>query len=152
MKNTAILFISNFASKMLVFFLLPLYTSVLTTTEYGISDLINTTVHILYIFLTLYLANGILRFSMNKACDHNEMLSIGIYVTILSTIIVAAGSGIALATNLFPSMNPYYGYLVSIYLFNCFSSVLNAFSKGKEKILLIGIAGIVSTVVYSLVI
>lgn len=147
MKNTAILFISNFASKMLVFFLLPLYTSVLTTTEYGISDLINTTVHILYIFLTLYLANGILRFSMNKACDHNEMLSIGIYVTILSTIIVAAGSGIALATNLFPSMNPYYGYLVSIYLFNCFSSVLNAFSKGKEKILLIGIAGIVSTVV-----
>ena len=147
MKNTAILFISNFASKMLVFFLLPLYTSVLTTTEYGISDLINTTVHILYIFLTLYVANGILRFSMNKACDHNEMLSIGVYITILSSVIVAVGSGIAFAANLFSSMNPYYGYLIVIYLFHCLSSVLNAFSKGKERILLIGVAGIVSTAV-----
>ena len=147
MKNTAVLFISNFASKMLVFFLLPLYTSVLTTSEYGISDLITTTVHILYIFLTLYVANGIIRFTMDKATDPNEMLSIGISITILSTIIVGAGSGFAMALNLFPSMNQYYGYLVIIYAFNCLSAVLNAFSKGKERIRLIGIAGIVSTAV-----
>ena len=147
MKNTAILFISNFASKMLIFFLLPLYTSVLTTAEYGISDLITTTVHILYIFLTLYVANGIIRFTMNKASDQDEMLSIGIYVTILSSMIVIAGSGIAFVANLFPSMNPYYGYLAFIYLFNCLHSVLGAFSKGRERIRLIGIAGIVATAV-----
>ena len=146
-KNTAILFISNFASKMLVFFLLPLYTSVLTTAEYGISDLITTTVHILYIFLTLYVANGIIRFTMNKASDQNEMLSIGVYVTVISSIILCGGSAIAFSGNLFPSMNPYYGYLCLIFAFNCFGSMLAAFSKGKERIRLIGIAGIISTAV-----
>lgn len=147
MKNTAILFVSNFASKMLVFFLLPLYTSVLTPEEYGISDLITTSVHILHIFLTLYVANGIIRFTMNKASDQNEMLSIGVYVTVISSIIVSWGSVIAFTANLFPSMNPFYGYLCLIFAFNCFGTILTAFSKGKERIRLIGIAGIVSTAV-----
>ena len=147
MKNTAILFISNFASKILIFFLLPVYTSVLTTAEYGISDLITTTVHILYIFLTLYVANGIIRFTMNKASDHNEMLSIGIYVTVISSIIVSGVSAAAFSLNLFPSMNPFYGYLSLIFAFNCLEAMLSAFSKGKERIRLIGIAGIVSTAV-----
>ena len=147
MKNTAILFISNFASKMLGFFLLPLYTSVLTTADYGISDLITTTVHILYIFLTLYVANGIIRFTMNKVSNSDEMFSIGIYITILSTVIVAAGSGLACFLNLFPSMHDYYGYLIIIYAINCLSAVLNAFAKGKERIQLIGIAGITATAV-----
>lgn len=147
MKNTAILFISNFASKMLVFFLLPLYTSILSTEDYGISDLLTTTVHILYIILTMCVANGIIRFAMNNTEDQDEMLSIGVSFTILSSLLVAIGSYISLVANLFPSMNPYYGYLVSIYVLSCFSAILNAFSKGKERIRLIGIAGVVSTAV-----
>ena len=147
MKNTAILFISNFASKMLVFFLLPLYTSVLSTAEYGISDLITTTIHILYIFLTLYISNGIIRYTMNSESDQNEMFSIGTAVVIFSTVIVAISTILTRVLNLFPSMTPYYGYLVFIYFVNCCSSMLNAFAKGKERIRLIGISGITATAV-----
>ena len=35
-KNIGLLTISNFSSKFLVFFLVPLYTNILTTEEYGI--------------------------------------------------------------------------------------------------------------------
>lgn len=145
MKNTAVLFISNFASKVLVFFLLPLYTSVLSTTDYGISDLITTTVHILYIFLTLYIANGIIRFTMTKADEPNEMFSTGICVTAFATMMVAVGSFVARMLNIFPAMNEYYGYLVLIFFVNCLYAMSNAFAKGKERIRLIGLAGIVTT-------
>ena len=39
MKNTIIFTLGNFGSKLISFFLIPLYTNVLTTTEYGVVDL-----------------------------------------------------------------------------------------------------------------
>lgn len=52
-KNTGILTISNFSSKILVFLLVPLYTSVLSTAEYGTYDLAISTVTLLYPILTV---------------------------------------------------------------------------------------------------
>ena len=51
--DTAAFTISNFASKILVFLLLPLYTAILSTEEYGIADLITNTVNVVYPILTL---------------------------------------------------------------------------------------------------
>lgn len=42
MKNTIIFAIGNFGTKMISFFLVPLYTNLLSTGEYGIVDLILT--------------------------------------------------------------------------------------------------------------
>jgi O-antigen/teichoic acid export membrane protein len=145
--NTAILFISSFSSRLLVFFLLPLYTSVLSLADYGISDILTTTVHLLYIFLTLQISHGIVRFTMDKATDSNEMLGIGLAFTAASSLVVAGASAMARWLDVFPLMNRYYVYLVLIYLFYCLSRVFNGFAKGREKIRLIGICGIATTAV-----
>lgn len=47
-KNLSLLTLSNFSSKILVFLLVPLYTSILTTEEYGIFDLGISTVSLLF--------------------------------------------------------------------------------------------------------
>ena len=46
-KNMGFLTIGNFASKMLNYLLVPLYTNVLSTEQYGIADLITTTIALL---------------------------------------------------------------------------------------------------------
>ena len=51
-KDTGLFAISNFASKILIFLLTPLYTSLLSTEEYGTADLINTTINLVYPILT----------------------------------------------------------------------------------------------------
>lgn len=144
-KNTFILFVSNFSSKILVFFMLPLYTSVLSTSEYGISDLIHTTVNILYIFLTFYISSGVLRFTMDKETDKNEILSVGMSISLVSSIIVAVGCTVARIFDLFPELNDFYGYLLIIYAFYCVNLVLAAYAKGVDKLRLIGIAGVMAT-------
>ena len=45
LKNIGLLTLSSFATKLLSFFLVPLYTNILTTTEYGTYDLFNTMMH-----------------------------------------------------------------------------------------------------------
>ena len=46
-SNTLIFAIGTFGSKLLVFFLMPLYTNVLTDAEYGTSDLLQQSANLL---------------------------------------------------------------------------------------------------------
>ena len=46
-KNILLFALSSFIPKAMSFFLVPIYTAYLTTGEYGVSDLINTTVSLL---------------------------------------------------------------------------------------------------------
>lgn len=50
--------IGNFSSKILVFLLVPLYTYALSTREYGIADLLTTTISLLIPFFRYSLQKG----------------------------------------------------------------------------------------------
>ena len=66
LKNMGILTLSNFASKILVFLLVPIYTSILSTEEYGSYDLAVSTATLLFPILTLNIVDAVMRFSMDK--------------------------------------------------------------------------------------
>ena len=53
LKNVGLLALSNFGSKILVFLLVPLYTRMLTTEEYGTFDLYVSTITLLIPILSL---------------------------------------------------------------------------------------------------
>ena len=89
LKNLGILTISNFASKILVFMLVPLYTGVLSTTEYGIYDLAVSTVSLMVPVLSLNIVDAVMRFMMDKNYDKNEVATIGIKYISYSVVIIA---------------------------------------------------------------
>ena len=74
-KDTGLFAISNFGSKILVFLLTPLYTSILTTEEYGIADLITTTIGFIYPILTLAIADATIRYALDKETDKKKVLN-----------------------------------------------------------------------------
>ena len=76
-KNMGLLTLSSFATKLLSFFLVPLYTSVLSTGEYGTYDLFNTTIGLLFPILTLDIQEGVLRFALDKDNDNRDVFAIG---------------------------------------------------------------------------
>ena len=86
LKNMGLLTISNFASKILVLLLIPLYTSVLTTKEYGIYDLVVSTVNLIYPVLTANIVDAVMRFSMDKNYDNRKVAIIGIWHVFLSIV------------------------------------------------------------------
>ena len=70
-KNTAILTIGKICTQFISFFLLPLYTSLLTPDEYGIADLFNTYASLLLPIIGLQLENGLFRFLIDVRNDKN---------------------------------------------------------------------------------
>lgn len=61
-KNTIIISIGKFSTQLITFLLLPLYTSLLTTSEYGQYDFLNTISIFLIPCVTLLMEEGMFRF------------------------------------------------------------------------------------------
>lgn len=146
-KNMGILTLSNFSSKILVFLLVPLYTSVLSTTEYGAYDLSVSTATLFYPILTLNITDAIMRFSMDKIYDKKCIASIGLKFVSLSVIIFGIGMYILNATNLRMDINGLEVYIFLYYISYVLNQYLIQFTKGLERVKDMGIAGILSTFV-----
>ena len=68
-KNTAIVAIGKVCTKFLSFFLLPFYTAVLSTEDYGIVDLFNTYVSLLLPIIVFQIEDALFRFSIDVRGD-----------------------------------------------------------------------------------
>ena len=71
MKNTAIITIGKVCTQFISFFLLPLYTAIFSTDEYGIVDLFNTIVACILPIVTLQIEQGLFRFLIDTRDDDN---------------------------------------------------------------------------------
>ena len=65
-SNTLLFALGNFGSKILVFLLVPLYTNMLTTAEYGVSEILLTAVNLVIPFVSLSIQDATLRFALDK--------------------------------------------------------------------------------------
>ena len=79
-KNTAIFAIGNVASRLISFFLVPLYTNILTTAEYGVVDLVNTLCTVLAPILILNINEAVMRFALDKGANYKKIMSTGLTV------------------------------------------------------------------------
>ena len=61
-KNTAIVGIGKISTQVITFFLLPVYTALLSTEEYGIVDLLNTLVMLLVPIISFQIEQAIFRY------------------------------------------------------------------------------------------
>lgn len=145
-KNIGILAVSNFSSKVLVFLLVPLYTSVLSTAEYGTYDLIVSTVTLLYPILTANIVEAVMRFSMEKTYGKEETASIGIKYVAISAAAVAIGLLIFHYFHIALSLNGLKIYIFLYYLFYVLNQYFIQLAKGLEHVKDMGIAGVIGTV------
>lgn len=81
-SNTLIFAIGTFSSKVLVFLLMPLYTSVLSEAEYGTVDLMVQVGNFLLPLVSCGIINGIIRFGLDKYYKKSDVFTTG-FLTIL---------------------------------------------------------------------
>lgn len=145
-KNVGILTLSDFASKVMTFLMVPLYTSVLTTAEYGVYDLIMSTLAMLFPILTLNINDAVMRFAMDRSKDVREVATIGIRY--ISWSIVPVGAFLLVSSRL-GLLETIQGFELWIFLYSIFyvlHQFLVQFAKGLEHVADMGIAGVLGTV------
>lgn len=132
-KNVGLLTIANFGTKFLSFFLVPLYTSVLTTAEYGIYDLVNTTIGILIPVLTQNIVDAVLRFSIGSGDGASKVLGIGLRHLLISLVPVCIFLGANYAVCFLPSIRELSLLIFLMYLSQALSGMVLYYARGANR-------------------
>lgn len=146
-ENTILFTISSFGSKLLTFLLVPLYTRVLTTSEYGVADLIITSATLLVYVFSLNIADAVLRFSIENPSGKEKYLFYGLKILFLGTGLF----GIVLL--LFPKSQVHiwddycYLFLFAAFFLNAIYQLFSNYLRAINKVKIVAIGGIINTAV-----
>lgn len=88
--NMLVLTIGQFSSKLLVYVMLKFYTSMLGEAGFGKMNIIISTAGLLISVVTLSIADGVLRFALEKNNNGKMVYSIGVNVCVVGSIVFAA--------------------------------------------------------------
>lgn len=86
-KNTIIFTLGNLGSKLISFFLIPLYTNALTTAEYGVVDLVATVGTVAVPLLTLNICESVMRFALDKDANTRKITQIGTGILLIGMMV-----------------------------------------------------------------
>lgn len=141
-KNTFIFTIGSIATKLIVFILVPIYTHILTTQEYGTVDLISTISMVLAPVLILNIGESVMRFSLDKDADYNQIMSSGLMVLIAAIIM---GIVIIPCSRIFKGVGNYSFYLYFYTISSAASQLFLCYLRGKEQLLHYTCGNIINT-------
>ena len=140
-KNTSLLMLGNIGSKMLSFILIPIYTSILTTSEYGIFDLLSTTESFLIPILTLDIGDAVFRYGIDEELNTNTVFNSGIFLWFSSVFFAIVLT--LFVQNIFDKK--YCLFVLLTFIFHSLYTFLINYSKGVDKLNLIAFGGIINT-------
>lgn len=146
-KNTIIFGISSFSTKFLSFLLVPVYTAVLSTYEYGIADLINTTTTLLIYILTINISSSILRFTLEQREREKEILSYGVRIVLRGSLICAVGMWVIYWLGVLDWPLYYFCFIILLFFATAFYELMANYLRGIGKIIAVAVSGIISAFV-----
>lgn len=144
-KNTLLFTISSFIPKIIGFILVPIYTSFLSTTDYGIFDLLNSTVYLLVPIVTLSIGNAVLRFTLDKRYEQKDCLNISMRIIVMDILILSLLTILQFTTHIVSVEDDIVLFFDALMILESFYDVFVSYCKGKEKVNIITLASIVNS-------
>lgn len=146
-KNVILFALNSFIPKLLAFFLIPLYTSCLTTEEYGVSELITTTVTLLIPIFSLDICDAAMKFALDRTKDKNAIFSSSFRINGIGIFLVSTITLILSAFGIIKINIIYILFFIIAYIFNSLHNLFLLFCKGIEKVNSIVISSIINSIV-----
>ncbi len=130
LKNTSIFAVGELGTKLINFFLVPFYTYVLTTEEYGTVDLIFTISMVITPIVMFNIGEAVMRYALDADADHNKMFGISVIAIAFGVLVSMAIIPVASS---FPLLRQYTIYIYLYVVLCAAKSVLTGFLRGLEE-------------------
>lgn len=126
LSNTAVFAVGNILVKLIAFVLMPLYTSALTTEEYGVSELLNSTTEIIIPLATVCIIEALYRFSIDKNVDYKSLFANSFRIIVVGDVIILIG---CIISKIFFAYE-YAFYFCGLYICTTFYKMTTQFARG----------------------
>lgn len=142
-KNTVLLSIGTLLTKGINFIMIPLFSSWLTTVDYGTFDLLITYVTLLVPFISLSNSEAIFRFSIESDDkEKRKYISVGAWISGLNTLIVSIVLLLFFTLANWNLALPFLVLLFSEMMLNHFQGV----ARALKKLQIYAVASVISTI------
>lgn len=146
-KNIAFLTVGQFGTKLLTFFLVPLYTSVLTSSEYGTYDLYTATIGLFVPILTLNISDATTVFLLDRNVSKEGIVSITLKYYFYSLLVFASLIAANVFLNFAPLFNNYPLFLFLMFAVNGLSQLLLNYARGFDRVKDASVSGVLCSAV-----
>lgn len=146
-KNVGLLTLSSFATKLLSFFLVPLYTNVLSTGEYGTYDLLSTTVSLLVPILSADIQEAVLRFALDDDIESQKVLTVGIRCFSIGCLIIIFFTIINNYFSLLIVLKNYTLEFVFLYIFTSINGIVTCYARGVGNVKELSVSSVIASLI-----
>ena len=142
LSNTLIFTVGKFVSKLIVIFMLPFYTSYLTSAEYSTADLITNLCNLIIPLACLGVSEGIFRNAAEREVDKESFFTNGMLLMLIGGAIFLALSPLL---NLFDYFSDYILLIIAYVLASNIHSVCSQYVCAIGRTKLFALQGVVNT-------
>lgn len=146
-RDTFLFALGSLGSKLILFFLVPLYTNVLSKAEYGTADLISSFSQLVIPFSAVVINEAVIRFGMKTKVKKENVLLSSFWVLLCSFF--SAGI-ICYSISYYELISDWWIYLYIITVLSNVSEVEKAYLKVKDKNKILAIVSILQTAVLAI--
>ena len=139
-KNTALFALNSIGTRLITFFLVPVYTAALTKTDYGTADLVSTIATILVPIFTLNIGEAIMRFCLDENADYTGIMTTGI---ILAGVSILMGVILIPICALFKPLHGLERYISMYCIVQGLYQIAVCYLRGTEKLTCFAISNII---------
>lgn len=144
-KNTLLFTINSFGSKLITFLLVPLYTNILSTNDYGTADLMTSTAQLLIPLLTLNIQDAVLRFSLDKTKDPKKIISVGCTINSIAMCLLGIALFLLSHFEILSFGKEYIIFLFFSFAFGGIQNSLQMYMKAVDNVKVLVYSGLAST-------
>lgn len=144
--NVALFAINAVATKLITFFLVPLYTYFMSAGEYGLTDMSLTVINLIMPLATLDIAESAVRFIVGDRARSDEYAAITLGITFISIVLVIFLTPI-LDFGVFGGLGSYKGWFILAYATSALMNMCGEVARGMERIKFIPVCAGISSLV-----
>lgn len=145
-KNIGLFTVGSFGSKIISFLMVPLYTAVLSTSDYGQVDLLMTTTQLLMPILLLSIPDATLRFGLDPEYNKEDVISTTVNIIFKGSALLLVCIILLKITNIIYLPAEYCSFLFLSFFGGSISNCFNIYLKAKNKVSAITVSGILCTI------
>ncbi|MBR2502944.1 MAG: hypothetical protein IKB62_02340, partial [Oscillospiraceae bacterium] len=142
-SNTVLFFISSFSSKFLVFLLMPLYTACLSSSEFGVADILMQTANLIIPIAVIGVSDGLFRFTIDADPRRRKQIFTVSIITLFIGMLP-----LALLIQIFGFFSVYQGYVWLVFFYICAANlhlIVANYVRGCDRTKTFAVQGIINT-------
>mgnify|MGYP001069786866 CR=1 FL=1 len=143
-RNISIFALGTLGSRSIAFFMLPLYTKLLSARDYGVLDVFQTTINLLVPVLSLELGNAVFRFTMDNKENKSHVLSTALLVSPLPFLSFLSFHTLLRHNSM---LDPYLSYFYVICFLTIFLGEMKQYVRGIGAVKMFALSDILQVLV-----